>query len=225
VIFFYEFRQERREIMKKNFVNCEVIFICIIGCSLIFNGCENGNGDSHDFGTNDQNICVALGDSITAGKGASTSYPAILSGLTGKTVINEGTSGAISEDGAAQVGGELSSHDPGYLLILLGANDIIRSVNIEDTIVNLRNIIAAAKNNKTVPIIATVTPMYFGYDVFAGAVNSLNTRIKQLADEQGCDLVDLAGAFGTNSGLMQSDGLHPNDEGLNVIARSFAGAL
>jgi len=189
------------------------------------NGCED-NGNSHDFGDNNPKVAVAMGDSITALEGGNTTtYPDLLAQSTGMTVINEGTGGATSSDGAGKIGRILSDDKPGYVLILYGANDVIRSESLDGTIANLRYIITSAQNNKTVPVIATITPMYYEHEVFLGGTKGLNARIRQLAAETGCSLVDLESAFGSNTSYFNDDGLHPNDSGLRVIADSFAGAL
>ncbi|OGV67363.1 MAG: hypothetical protein A2283_09140 [Lentisphaerae bacterium RIFOXYA12_FULL_48_11] len=195
--------------------------ICVIGLS----GCED-DGDSHDFGTNDPNMIVAMGDSITALEGGNTTtYPAILASITGKTVANEGSGGATAGDGASKVHSVLNEYQPGYVLILYGANDVIRSMGSNNTIANLRSIISAAKNNKSVPVIATLTPMYYSHEIFDGSAKELNVLIRQMASEEGCKLVDLEDAFGNNTSYMKNDGLHPNDAGLSVIAEAFSGAL
>lgn len=193
-------------------------------------GCEPGGGggggslgDGHDFGSNDPNLYAAFGDSITAGD--STSYPAILSGLIGKPVANEGVPGSTSDQGAARVGGVLRSLKPGYLLILYGANDVIHGRDDAATIANLQSIIQAARNNQTIPVIATLTPMDYSHAIFNGGVKSLNDAIRNLASQEGVTLVDLESAFGSNPIYLQSDGLHPNDQGYALIAQEFAGAL
>lgn len=198
---------------------------CLSVSILLFNGCEDG-GNSYDFGTNNPNVIVAMGDSITALEGGNTTtYPAILSAMTGKLVINEGRGGAISADGADKIDRILRDNQPGYVLILYGANDIISATGNDHLISNLRAIVISAKNNKTVPIVGTITPMYFVHDIFAGAVPILNARIRQMAAEENCPVADLESALGGDSSLFKSDGLHPNDAGLQVIAQTFAGQL
>src|SRR5450759_560088 len=85
-------------------------FICgsLLGGLLMLAGCESGNkshlGDGHDFGRNNPNLYVALGDSITAGAGLANPndrYSDKLAGLLDKNVmnaavVNEGFPGAAS---------------------------------------------------------------------------------------------------------------------------------
>jgi len=193
--------------------------------AIFWNGCEGG-GSSHDFGSNDSNVAVCMGDSITALEGGnSTTYPALLAASTGMTVYNEGSGGATSSDGAGKISSVLSSYKPGYVLILYGANDVISGTGEDDCIANLRSIITAAKNNKSVPVVATLTPMYGSHSIFDGSTKTLNVKIRQLASEEGCSVADLESAFGTDSSYFNGDGLHPNDAGLKIIADTFAGAL
>lgn len=186
-------------------------------------GCEDdGGGSSHDFGDNNPDLYVAMGDSITGDyNGGVEPYPPRLAGLLGKRVVNEGSGGATSGDGAGRVNGVLSGHKPGYLLILYGANDVIRSYGTQGIVDNLRSMIQAAKNNKTVPAIATLTPMTGSHSLWNGSVQNLNTWIRMLASQEDAELVDLEKEFGDGSGFMQSDGLHPNDSGCQLIALAF----
>ncbi len=217
-----------RKILEKT-----AVLVCIGCCSIFLSGCEDGGGsgseslpEPHDFGSNDPNTVVAMGDSITALEGGNTTtYPQILASITGKRVINEGRGGATSDDGLSKVQRVLNQHHPGYVLVLYGANDIIRSTGRDNIIENLTSIINAIKNNKSVPIIATLTPMYYSHELFDGATKEINVRIRQLAVELDCDLADLEEAFGTDTSYMLDDGLHPNDAGLNVIAEVFADFL
>jgi len=199
-------------------ISASAAFCCLCGC-------EDG-GSSHDFGDNNPEVAVAMGDSITALEGGNTTtYPAILASMTGKTVINKGSGGAVSGAGASAVSGYLNEYKPGYLLILYGANDVIHSMSKEGTIANLRSMITAAKNNSTVPVIGTLTPMHFSHDIFNGSAMELNVMIRQMAAEEGCAVADLESAFGSNTSYYNSDGLHPNDSGLQVIANAFAGSM
>ena len=116
----------------------------ILLTAVIITGCENSNrlGDGHDFSDNDQNVYLALGDSITYGYGLSSqaTYSVKLSAMIGKTVINAGIGGETSFGGTTKVNSLLARYKPGYLLILYGANDLIIG-HSTTTIGNLRYII------------------------------------------------------------------------------------
>lgn len=195
--------------------------LCSAMCFL--SGCEDG--ESYDYGDNDPNYFVAMGDSITEGVGdCGTPWPERLSAMLGKTIANEGVSGEHAYEGADRVDGVLSAYKPGRLLILYGANDIMHSRDHDEIIEDLRTIIQAAKNNKTVPELATLIPMSGHDEIFATGVESLNEDVRALASEEGVRLVDLEAAFeatGDVDAYMQSDGVHPNSDGNQLIAETF----
>ncbi|MDA1044734.1 MAG: GDSL-type esterase/lipase family protein [Verrucomicrobia bacterium] len=187
-------------------------------------GCNHsGGGDDGpaDVGDNDINVVVCIGDSITAGVGVSAaqSYPAQLSGLTGKRVVNAGITGERSGEGASRVGGLLRGHKPGFLCILFGANDVIRGGSPESIAANVRSMIQQAKANTTIPIVATITPMFGARRAADGGVRTANDFIRAVASEEGVDLVDLYSPM--NHEALYIDGLHPNAAGYAIIAAKF----
>jgi lysophospholipase L1-like esterase len=180
----------------------------------------------HDFGNNNPYVYVCFGDSITVGYNVkhNETYPAKLQELLGKTVINEGISGSTSYYGALRVGSVLQKHKPGYLLTLYGVNDIGGRTNT-DIINSLREIIQTAKNNQTIPVIATLTPVFGQRAWKAPHVRNLNENIRILAKEENILLVDLENAFNWNEKLIDSNGIHPNPLGYELIAKTFYNAL
>jgi lysophospholipase L1-like esterase len=204
----------------------------LISCLLalcIFTGCEDDDttastpAEPQDVGSNDPDLFVAIGDSITRGYGisASQSYPAQLSAMLGKTVINEGRDGERSDSGKSRISGVLMNHKPGYVLILYGANDIIHSYSSSDTLKNLRSMVQTAKSNKTIPIIATLTPAFGSFAYMEGGINRLNPLIRQMAAEEGVSVADLGTAFGWHRPELLPDGIHPNSAGQKLIATTF----
>ena len=202
--------------------------VCAVSLVVFISGCEDGGGGSGDgdIGGNNPNVVVCLGDSITEGApGGGAPFPARLVGLTGKAVINEGRGGEKS-GGGARVRSVLRSRKPAAMTILFGANDLIQGESMEGTIANLSSIISACRENKTKPVLATLTPMVAGHELWAGGVVMLNAQIRALASAEGVHLVDLEREFGSEPGmLLTDDGLHPSDLGNQVIAGAFAGAL
>lgn len=188
-------------------------------------GCENGGGgggagDGHDFGINNPDVLIAMGDSITRG-----GYPAILSSMLGKPVANLGVGGSTSDHGAAGINGALAKYKPGFVLILYGANDISFGHPASRVIDNLRYMVQSAKGRQTVPVLATLTPEFGEHAIFEPSVKALNEQIRSLASSEGVALADLESAFGDSSELFQADGLHPTAAGQQLIAQTFFDVL
>jgi lysophospholipase L1-like esterase len=193
---------------------------------LIFSGCEGSSGGhDYDFGNNDPNVCVAAGDSITAGYGLADpgqqAYPSVLSIMSGKTIYNKGVSGSESDYGVNTVRQNLSQYSPGYLLILYGINDILCYHSVNSILNNLEFMADQAKANKTVPVLATLTPLFEWHAAFQSKVNTLNDQIRWLADYKNIPLADLAAGFDFDSSYIGPDGLHPNKQGQELIAAIF----
>lgn len=214
---------------KKNFratARCLCAFVPVFLLSLLTTSCEDSQShlaDGHDFGNNNPNLYVAFGDSITYGSGASAqdSYPTKLAIMMQRTVINEGYPGVSSYVGADLVQQILNDYKPGFLLILFGVNDLIMGYGEEVAIGNLQYICQAAIDNKTIPVIATLTPVAGEHHIWASSVDRLNALIRQLAANMNVAIVDLDAAFKWDAVYLQNDGLHPNAQGYNLMAITF----
>src|ERR1035437_592812 len=174
-------------------------------------------GEGYDFGANDPNLVAAFGDSITAGIDGSVSYTPILAGMISKEVRNFGFPGMVSAFGRNKIGAILSGH-PGFVLVFFGANDAIMGTDEADTIANLRGIVVACKNNQTIPVLTTLTPMIGEHEVYNGGVDALNPMIQALAQEQDVPLADVNAAFVGHPEYLIDDGLHPSQAGAEAIA-------
>jgi lysophospholipase L1-like esterase len=216
--------------------------LCLVTVSVLLTGCDDDStpvvylSDTHDFGANDPNLIVAMGDSITVAINNVRPYPDMLASLLGTTVVNEGESGEHAYEGIQRVNGVLAQYRPGFLLILYGANDILHFRPADEIAENLRGMILAARAAQTIPIIATMTPMARTRGIFNGPVMDANHFIRAMAAEEGVLVVDLEIVFDgfdndadpfvmEEDDLLQFDGLHPNETGNWEIALAFEGAL
>jgi lysophospholipase L1-like esterase len=199
-------------------------------------GCHHDSAT--DFGDNDPSIVVGLGDSITFGifdtgvESCSESYRSTagycprLEGLSGKTVINEGVCGEESSGGLSRISGVLARWKPGVILIDYSPNDIF---NGSDAVIsNLREMIATARANKTVPILGTLVPAVGEHQGWEPFIETLNPKILALCKEEDVPCADHYKAFVNNSSyiempysLLSSDGLHPNSAGYELMAETW----
>jgi lysophospholipase L1-like esterase len=200
----------------------------------------NGHGESEDSAkvsvtivNNRQDIFVAMGDSITIGFPLSNyddSYVARLSRLWGKTAVNEGVDATKSSYGTAIIRSILSEHNPRYLTLYYGSNDVGFYDN-DQIVTNLRYIIFRAKENGTIPVVATLGPVFGQWAWRKPSVIELNKKIRQMAAEEGVACADLEAALNWNSAYIYDyingvpDGMHPNSAGHQIIANVFFWAL
>ena len=166
---------------------------------------------------------LCIGDSVTQGYQVDFPYPARLQQLLGpgNQVINAGIGGEFTFEGRTRLPGLLARHRPTHVLILHGTNNVTFFLNNEENLADLRAMADLCWANGAIPIIGTVTP-HIGpranRQVHAAQLN----RLIRWNRKAGSYLVaDVGLAFGNGAGLMQTDGFHPNDAGMSVIAASF----
>jgi lysophospholipase L1-like esterase len=195
----------------------------------LLTGCGGGGGDEEDKlsnpnpGSNNVNVVVAFGDSITQGSQCScTPYPKRLAGLIGKTVYNTGAGGSLAIDNVDRTQKAINRFHPGFMLILYGVNDMIHSQSTSATLGAINDMVAICKTNNTVPVLATYPPLILSHSLFAYRTRLLNEGIRNIATAEGIKCVDLETEFGSGAELYEDDGLHPNDAGTQIIAAAFA---
>jgi len=164
-------------------------------------------------------IIVAFGDSLTHGTGASadTAYPAVLSTLTGHTVINAGVPGNTTADGLARLPDVLAEYKPRLVLLCLGGNDMLRRVLETETENNLRLLVRTIRAaGAEVVLVGVPEPKLFGgapafYEKLAGELQvplEQDVFVEVLKDNR-----------------LKSDPIHANAEGYRVVAERLAGFL
>ncbi|MDJ0919891.1 MAG: arylesterase [Henriciella sp.] len=174
---------------------------------------------------------VMLGDSLTAGFGlpSSAALPDQVEKLLNADgfrtdLINAGVSGDTSAGGLARFDWSVGSLSPDLLILALGANDYLSGMDPAQTEANLSTIIELALSE--------------GIDVF---LVSISARSSAEADPRAADFAAiyprLASAFSIPlyEGLLEPiydqphlllpDGLHPSEEGVQIIAAPLAEAL
>ena len=168
-------------------------------------------------------LCV--GDSITMGYGVSVPYPTRLANMTGRSVVNEGLGGEGAHHGLRRVDGLLNRNRPSTVLIMYGTNDVNSKANLRDCAMDVIEIALRARAFGAIPVIATVPPMFGGRAFRMPRVVEFNHYLRAFAAEYNIPVAEVQNAFGSNPGLMISDGYHPNDDGAEVIARTFAAQI
>src|SRR5258708_2380925 len=96
---------------------------------------------------------VCLGDSITAGVGASPGrgFPEVLAERLGREVINDGVPGDTAADGLARLP-QVLAQDPWLVIVELGGNDMLRQVPVEQTEAALGEILRRLLAARVLPV-------------------------------------------------------------------------
>ncbi|MBP7517853.1 MAG: arylesterase [Desulfobulbus sp.] len=164
-------------------------------------------------------VVLAFGDSLTFGTGAGPgeSYPEVLSGLIGRTVVNAGVPGEVSTDGLLRLPALLDREQPALLLLCHGGNDQLQRLDPARLADNLRAMIREARDrNIAVVLIAVPAPglSLRPLPLYAG-----------IADEFGlaADLETVADILGDRA--LKSDYIHPNAAGYRRLALAVADLL
>ena len=186
---------------------------------------------------------LCFGDSLTFGT-TSRAAPgfATLSGIEGYvpklqqlledeldeqlTLVNSSRGGGDTNEGLARLPNDLRIHNPDLVLLWLGivdinTNDKARFTRLRDNLVAMMQMI---QRQGVAVVIGTYPPMDpEGFRALAPEnVARLNTIIRQEANAERVPIAGHEKAFGKDPvGLLGSDGLHPNDNGYELIADTW----
>ncbi len=224
--------------MEKNWARLVISRMLGVSAAVVLCSCGGDGGstlENKNPGSNDLNVVVAFGDSITEGSVCSCApYPARLGGLIGKTVINAGEGGSKAEDNVGRTQDVINARHPAFMIILYGINDIIRGNGADGTLPSINQMVSICKQNNVVPVLMTYPVLTADHQFFAPGGLSLNAGIRSIAKAEGIKCVDLEKEFSAGEdpafpgwplpdlSLYESDGLHPNDAGTQVIALACA---
>lgn len=168
-------------------------------------------------------VYTAIGDSITAGYGISSTskrYTNRLGGMLGQTVYNRGVGGETTSAGLSRIQKVINNTNPTHMFIMFGTNDVNGPSNISGSARNIREMAQICRDNNVIPIVLTIPPFVGPKAAYNAQVVAYNNLVKGAADQYDYFVVDVYSAFGGGSGLFLSDGFHPNDEGQRVIANT-----
>jgi acyl-CoA thioesterase-1 len=172
---------------------------------------------------------LCLGDSLTEGYGVAreAAWPDLLQtdlkgrGMVDITIVNAGISGSTSASGLSRLKWFLKSPElPEILILELGANDGLRGIDPKVTAKNLREVIQLAKSRGIQVLLAGMQmPTNYGPDY----TKAFAALYPEIAKDQGVAFIPffLEGVAGDRS-LNQADGIHPNEAGYKVIAKTVA---
>jgi acyl-CoA thioesterase-1 len=164
-------------------------------------------------------VVLAFGDSITHGTGAEPgqSYPAVLSSLISRPVVEAGIPGEISSEGLLRLPQFLDDYKPALLILCHGGNDMLRRMGDEQAAGNIREMIRLARDRNIKVVLIGVPKLSI----------TLSTAkfYKKIADEFSIpyDGNILNKILKDNS--LKADEIHPNARGYRMLAESVAELL
>ncbi len=169
---------------------------------------------------------VLFGDSLMAGYGLPKEHHLSIvlennlkqAGLNIK-VINGSVSGSTSSGGLNRADWSLSQPGIDLMILGLGANDMLRGIQPEETERNLEQIINVALNKKIKIILAgMVAPDTHG----AEYKKKFDQIYLNLSKKYDLKLIPfLLEGIALNPSLNLSDGIHPNKEGTVILSRTL----
>ena len=166
---------------------------------------------------------LAFGDSLTAGYGlpATQSLPSVLEAMLRADgynvgVINAGVSGDTTSGGLARLSWSLED-DPDAAILELGANDGLRGQDPATMETNLEAMLKMFEA-KGIPVLLAGMEAIANYGI--GYAARFNAVFPRLADEHDVLFYPfLLEGVALRSHLNQDDGIHPNAQGVEEIAR------
>ncbi|WP_455200844.1 arylesterase [Kaarinaea lacus] len=165
-------------------------------------------------------VVVAFGDSLTYGTGAKDdeAYPAQLSDLIQREVINEGRPGELSADGLRRLPAVLDEHQPELLILCHGGNDMLRKKNTQSIVNNLKAMIAEAKRRGVqVILIGVPEPALF--------LLESAPFYSQIAASENIPFEENILPEIESDNALKSDTIHPNAAGYRKFAEAIARLL
>jgi len=167
-------------------------------------------------------VVLCFGDSITAGSIEGT-YPAEMRRLLGNEVIitNEGRYGEATDGGLVRLRQLLPESHADYVIILEGVNDHCDAPDA--TYAHLEQMASEVRKSGAEPLVGTLFPSLqkTGLEKHR-CFEALNARILQMPD---VTPLDFASRFQDRWDDLLRDGVHPNSEGYEVLARVAEGGL
>lgn len=174
---------------------------------------------------------VFLGDSLTAGHdlppqdALPDQVQNVLSGR-GLSIeaINAGVSGDTTANGLARYDWSVAAADPDLLVVALGANDYLLGLPPELVRENLASIIERAQAGGIPVVLAGIAPPGAAQD--ASRDGAFAAIYPDLASTYGVPLMPgLMAGVRDDPDLLLNDGLHPNADGVAVMAESLSETL
>ncbi|MCF8079707.1 MAG: arylesterase [Desulfobacterales bacterium] len=162
---------------------------------------------------------ICFGDSLTFGTGApeNMSYPAQLSRILKRPVVNAGFPGDTTASALSRLKREVLDRSPGIVLLTLGGNDMKNRIPADTAFENLKIVVERIQKTGALVVLGGISIPFWD--------RGFSERYRTLAEDTGVVLVEnvYEGILGNRS--LMSDTIHPNADGYRIMAEHFAETL
>ncbi len=119
------------------------------------------------------------------------------------------------------------AYDPDIIIIALGTNDskdnYWNAIRFKESYINLINEFKSYPADPEIYMAIPIKAYSNSWQINDATIRqSVIPVMKEISKEMGLPLIDLYAATNDIAGLMASDGIHPKDEGLKIMARKIA---
>lgn len=177
------------------------------------------------FSLAEEKKMVIIGDSLTEGYGVSkeSSFTSILQAKVKEAekswmIVNSGISGSTSASAVSRVKWILKSK-PSLVILALGSNDALRGLKVTETKKNIESAIEAIQKEKILVVLAGLkAPPNYGSQY----TKDFSQIFISLSKKHQIRLIPflLEGVAGYKN-LNLADGIHPNEQGHQIIAENI----
>jgi len=159
---------------------------------------------------------ICFGDSLTDGVGAGQGedYPSVLSRLIAAPVVNAGHRGDTTAAALERLARDVLDKNPRLVIVLLGGNDFLRQVPVDDTRKNMETIVRRIQERGAMVVI---TGMKLGL-----FTDEYGAMMENIAQKFGALLVPQVTKGILTDSKLKSDPIHPNGAGYRLIAERVA---
>lgn len=167
-----------------------------------------------------------LGDSITEYYDLDKYFPDM-------PVVNSGISGNITKEILNDMKNRVYIYNPSKVFLLIGTNDLSRNISIDEISSNIKEIVDEINNNEPQAEIYVESIYPVNYDLNKRMVKNrdnddimqINNIIKEYCNDNKCTYINLYDKLTDNVGDFSEkytdDGLHPNDNGYEIITKEL----
>jgi acyl-CoA thioesterase I len=165
--------------------------------------------------TADGEAIIVFGDSLVKGDGASpgNDFVSQMAKELDREIINAGVSGDTTVSAMTRYNAEVRDRNPKVVVLLLGGNDFLQGMPVEQTINNLRTMIEVVQAKGAGVVLVGLSEAMAASDYRILAEQTGAVYVPSILDETRKDK------------SLMSDDVHPNDRGYEVFADKIAPAV